>query len=119
MTFCDKDAVKTRMVQIITFRIWTSIMVKKRKVENTISRGRSKKMSEKCYDLNPNCMAKAEGDAKRPCPAYEQKIGCWELDWKPVYVSLPEDQKKMMGEWMKDNCPKCPVNNLNLIGKLL
>lgn len=55
-------------------------------------------MSEKCYDLNPNCMAKAEGDAKRPCPAYEQKIGCWELDWKTMYVSLPEDQEKMMGE---------------------
>ena len=52
---------------------------------------------------------KAEGDAKRPCPAYEQKIGCWELDWKTMYASLPEDQKKMMGEWMKDNCPKCPV----------
>jgi len=32
-----------------------------------------------------------------------------ELDWKTVHASLPEDQKKMMGEWMKDNCPKCPV----------
>ena len=66
-------------------------------------------MSEKCYDLNPNCMAKAEGDAKRPCPAYEQNIGCWELDWKPMYENIPEEQKKMMGEWMKENCPKCPV----------
>ena len=66
-------------------------------------------MSDKCYDLNPNCMAKADGDAKRPCPAYEQKIGCWELDWKPMYVNLPEDQRKQMGQWMQDNCPHCPV----------
>lgn len=66
-------------------------------------------MSEKCYDMNPNCMAKAEGDSHRPCPAYEQKIGCWELDWKPMYANLPDEQKKQMGEWMKENCPKCPV----------
>lgn len=66
-------------------------------------------MSEMCWELNPNCMAKAEGDAKRPCPAYEQKIGCWELDWKPLYENIPEEQKKMMEGWMKENCPKCPV----------
>ena len=66
-------------------------------------------MSEKCWDLNPNCIAKAEGEAKRPCPAFEQKIGCWELDWKPLLEKAPEEQKEMMGKWMTENCPECPV----------
>lgn len=66
-------------------------------------------MSQKCWDLNPNCMAKAEGNKKQPCPAYEQKIGCWELDWKPLFAKAPEEQKKMMKEWVKEGCPKCPV----------
>ena len=66
-------------------------------------------MSEKCWDLNPNCMAKAEGDNKQSCPAYEQKISCWELDWKPLLEKAPEEQKEMMGTWVKENCPKCPV----------
>jgi hypothetical protein len=54
-------------------------------------------------------MAKAEGEAKRPCPAYEQKIGCWELDWKPLLEKAPAEQKEMMGKWMRENCPRCPV----------
>ena len=66
-------------------------------------------MGEMCWELNPNCMALAEGEGKQPCPAYEQKIGCWELDWKPLFDKAPEDQRKMMGQWMKDNCPQCPV----------
>jgi hypothetical protein len=66
-------------------------------------------MSEMCWELNPNCMALAEGDEKRPCPAYEQKIGCWELDWQPLFEKASEEQKEMMGQWMKDNCPNCPV----------
>jgi len=66
-------------------------------------------MGEMCWDLNQNCMAKAEGEAKRPCPAFEQKIGCWELDWKPLLEKAPEEQKEMMGKWMKEKCPKCPV----------
>jgi len=66
-------------------------------------------MSTMCWDLNPNCMAKAEGDAKRPCPSYEQKIGCWELDWTPLFQKASEEEKKMMGQWMRENCPKCPV----------
>lgn len=51
-------------------------------------------------------MAKAEGDAKRPCPAFEQKIGCWDLDWKPLLQNAPDEQKEMMGQWVKENCPK-------------
>ena len=66
-------------------------------------------MSEMCWDLNPHCMAKAEGDKKQPCPAYEQKIGCWELDWKAMLERAPKEQKEMMGKWVKENCPKCPV----------
>jgi len=54
-------------------------------------------------------MAKAEGDKKQPCPAYEQKIGCWELDWKPMLEKAPKEQREMMGKWVKENCPKCPV----------
>ena len=54
-------------------------------------------------------MARAEGDKKQPCPAYEQKIGCWELNWQPLYEKVPEDQKQMMVQWMKEKCPKCPV----------
>jgi len=54
-------------------------------------------------------MAKAEGDKKQPCPAYEQKIGCWELDWISMLEEAPKEQKEMMGKWVKENCPKCPV----------
>ena len=68
-------------------------------------------MSEMCWDLNPNCMAKAEGEAKRPCPGFEQKKGCWEFDWKPLIQKSSEEEKKMMEKWMKENCPKCPVYN--------
>jgi len=66
-------------------------------------------MSKMCWDLNPSCMAKAEGDKKRPCPAYEQKIGCWELDWKPLIQKVSQEQREMMGKWMQENCPKCPA----------
>ena len=68
-------------------------------------------MSEMCWDVNPNCMAKAEGEAKRPCPGFEQKKGCWEFDWKPLIQQSSEEEKKMMEKWMKENCPKCPVYN--------
>ena len=66
-------------------------------------------MNEMCWDLNPNCMAKAEGEAKQSCPGFEQKKSCWELDWKPLLEKAPEEQKEMMGKWVKENCPKCPV----------
>jgi hypothetical protein len=72
---------------------------------------KEKKMSEMCWDQNPDCMAIAEGDTKRPCPAYEQKIGCWELDWQVLMQKATEEQKKEMGQWMKEKCPKCPVYN--------
>ncbi len=66
-------------------------------------------MAEMCWDVNPNCMAKAEGPEKRPCPAFEQKINCWELDSKPMLEKVSEEQKKMMVTWLEENCPKCPV----------
>jgi len=68
-------------------------------------------MSEMCWDLNPNCMAKGEGDAKRPCPNFEQKKSCWELDWKPLIQKISEEQKETMGKWLAENCPKCTVYN--------
>ena len=61
--------------------------------------------------FNPNCLAKAEGEAKQPCPigCYEEKNNCWQLDWKP----LAEKASKEMVEWviekMKRDCTKCPV----------
>ena len=66
-------------------------------------------MSEKCWDLKPDCMAKAEGEVKRPCPSFEQKKSCWELDWEPHFQKLSEKQKEMMKKELKENCPKCSV----------
>lgn len=66
-------------------------------------------MGDKCFELNPACMARVEGDAGRPCPAYEQKIGCHELDWKPMYEHLPIEQRHQMVQWMKEHCPRCPA----------
>lgn len=66
-------------------------------------------MNEPCWDVNPHCMAKAEGEAKRPCPGFEQKKSCWELDWKPLLEKASEEQRVAMGKWMQENCPKCPV----------
>lgn len=70
-------------------------------------------MSNMCFDLNPNCMAKASGEAKQPCPSFEENISCWELDWKPLMKNISEEQKKIMGEWVKENCPRCPVYGKN------
>ena len=66
-------------------------------------------MNKMCWDLNPNCMAKAEGPAQRPCPAFEQKINCWELDRAALLQHATVEQKMMLKNYMKENCPKCPV----------
>ncbi len=66
-------------------------------------------MSNKCWDINLNCMAKATGNAYRPCPAFELKKSCWELEWEPFLQKLSAVQKETMGKLMKENCPKCPV----------
>jgi hypothetical protein len=68
-------------------------------------------MGEMCWNLNPNCLAKKEGTTKKPCPAFEQKKNCWEVDRKPFLTQLSEEQKVMMKNWMKENCPKCQVYN--------
>jgi len=69
-------------------------------------------MSEMCWDVNPNCMAKAEGPKKQPCPAFEQKKSCWELDRTPFLKQLSEEQQVMMKKWMEENCPQCAVYKL-------
>lgn len=66
-------------------------------------------MSEMCWEINQNCMAKKEGAEKQPCPAFEQKKNCFEIDRKPFLTQLSEEQKTMMTNWMKENCPKCAV----------
>lgn len=66
-------------------------------------------MNKKCWEINPNCMAKAEGPGKRPCPAFEQKINCWELDRAALLNQATAEQKGMMKNWMQENCPKCPT----------
>ena len=66
-----------------------------------------------CWDLKHDCMAKAEGEAKRPCPSFEQKKICWELDWTPFLQKVSNEQKEMMGKWLKENCPKCPVYDMH------
>jgi len=68
-------------------------------------------MSGMCWEINPNCMAKKEGAEKRPCPAFEQKKNCFEIDRKPFLIQLSEEQKTKMTNWMKENCPKCPVHD--------
>ncbi len=70
-------------------------------------------MGDRCFELNPGCMARAEGDARQPCPAYEQQIGCHELDWKPMYENLPAEHRLQMVQWMKTHCPVCPVYPLH------
>jgi len=66
-------------------------------------------MSVACWDLNPNCRSKAEKASKEPCPPFEQKKSCWELDWKPFIKPLTYDEKLIIKEWRSENCPKCPV----------
>lgn len=68
-------------------------------------------MSEMCWEINPNCMAKKEGAEKQPCPAFEQKKNCFEIDRKPFLSQLSEEKKMMMTNWMKENCPKCAVHD--------
>lgn len=68
-------------------------------------------MNEMCWDLNPNCRAQAEGEAKQPCPigCYEQKKGCWEFNWKPLLKEAPKELIESVTEMIKENCTKCPV----------
>jgi hypothetical protein len=66
-------------------------------------------MSEMCWEINPNCLAKKEGAEKQPCPAFEQKKNCFEIDRKPLLTQLSEEKKVMMIKWMQENCPKCAV----------
>jgi hypothetical protein len=66
-------------------------------------------MSGACGDLNQNCRSKAEKASKEPCPPFEQKKSCWELDWKPFIRPLSEEEKMIIWEWRRDNCPECPA----------
>jgi hypothetical protein len=66
-------------------------------------------MSKACWELNPNCSSKSEEPVKTPCPSFEQKINCWELDWKPFIRPLSEEEKMVIWEWRRDNCPQCPA----------
>ena len=66
-------------------------------------------MGDKCFELNPGCMARAEGDARKPCPAYERQIGCHEMDLKPMYENLTAEQRRQMRRWMQSHCPACPA----------
>jgi hypothetical protein len=75
--------------------------------------GKGTTMSDRCFELNPRCMARAEGAAQRPCPAYEQKIACHKLDWKPMYEHLPAGHRLQMIDWMKIHCPVCPVYSMH------
>ena len=55
-------------------------------------------------------MAKAEGDAKRPCvPLTNKRSGAGNWIGNRCMWGSSEDQRKQMGQWMQDNCPKCPV----------
>lgn len=66
-------------------------------------------MSKMCWEVKPDCMALKESPQKQSCPAYEQKIGCWDLDVRPLLEQTTKEQQKMMVEYMKEGCPKCPV----------
>jgi hypothetical protein len=74
---------------------------------------KGEKMNRMCWDINPDCMAKAEGDAKRPCPSFQQKISCWDLDWQPLLQKISVEQREAMGKLMKERCPKCPVYSIH------
>jgi hypothetical protein len=50
-------------------------------------------MSGACGDLNQNCRSKAEKASKEPCPSFEQKKSCWELDRKPIYKTFIRRRK--------------------------
>ena len=64
-------------------------------------------MSEKCWEINPKCVAKSSPEFK--CPAYKTDKSCYEIDWTPRFKKVAPDMKKMILEYMIDECPKCPV----------
>jgi hypothetical protein len=66
-------------------------------------------MSKACWELNPNCSAESREKAKVPCPAFQQKQSCWEIDWKPFMRPLSIEEKMIIWEWRSDNCPECPA----------
>jgi len=69
----------------------------------------------RCWEVNPNCEARRLADANIPCcvscAAYEQKKGCWEMDWD---AELKETSESELGFWKgfyNVGCRVCPVCN--------
>lgn len=61
-----------------------------------------------CWELNPDCGL--GGKTCRPhCPAYRQKVDCWDLDWEELASHLASKQREFWTSWFRNRCPKCPV----------
>ncbi len=60
-------------------------------------------MEKRCWDLNPDCIAKKG----TKCPVYNSEINCWEYDWVTVLKTMSEDEQKTWKEYMLEKCPQC------------
>ncbi len=66
-------------------------------------------MSTMCWELNPKCFVKGQKHGASACPAYNEKKGCWQMDWSFIISSLPDEEKARWKKIMKGACPSCPV----------
>ncbi len=60
----------------------------------------------KCWEMRPNCMMKHQSREKANCPAYRERLGCWEVDWRGIVELLPSGHQEY---WMSflNNCENC------------
>jgi len=66
-------------------------------------------MGNMCWEQNPKCFVKGLKHGESACPAYNEKKGCWQMDWSFIISSLPDEEKARWKKIMKGDCPSCPV----------
>lgn len=66
-------------------------------------------MGSMCWEQNPKCFVKGLKHGESACPAYNEKKGCWQMDWSFIISSLPDEEKARWKKIMKEECPTCPV----------
>jgi hypothetical protein len=65
----------------------------------------AKEEEKPCWEVNPGC---GTGECTSICPAYVNKIPCWQFDWKSAMEGM-DDMSKAEIIKLVQNCPTCPV----------
>lgn len=73
-------------------------------MSNGFNRQGENSMEKRCWELNPDCMAKK---TEAPCPVYNSEINCWEYDWVAVLKTMPQEEQMTWKKYILEKCPEC------------